>query len=267
MARCAGWIMRVTLPLALLVATPTLAQDAPSRPGAPRAERQDPPPRAERPDPPPSRGDPADDGDRPRGPRRATDPNYDPPLRFEVIIYQVEIPPDKVAAIDTQALATQGDTMPDFDKALRALGPTSILYRADQTITLQGRNRIQIGGDVPIVVGATVTPAGQMQNQVSRQRFGAEIDVSGRWLPADGPFRPQGSVTIELTDASPGIVDVGGGVKAPVFRSLRQNYGGELELGKPIVLLSVDGAGTVEARRSVAYVTRLMFRPPTETPR
>ncbi|TWT45307.1 hypothetical protein RAS1_17300 [Phycisphaerae bacterium RAS1] len=249
MTRFSGWTPRLFLMLTLALAQNALAQDKPDRPAPPRAERDDPPPRPA-----------ADDAERRRPPRREVDPTYDPPLKFEAITYQIEIAADKVAAIDTQALASQGGSLVEFDKAIRALGAARVLYRADQTITIQGRNEIEIGGDVPIIIGTSVTPAGQPQNQLSRQRIGAKIDIGGRWMFADGAHRAQAGVVVELSDTTPGNVDVGG-VKAPVFRSVRQNYGGELELGHPIVLLSVDGAGSLEAGKSVAYITRLMFRP------
>ena len=173
-----------------------------------------------------------------------------PTASLGALIYELRLPADRAAKLDTAALAKAAGAA-DFQKALRALGETKLLYRVEQGVSLGG-DRIVIGKRVPVVVHSAVGEDGQTINTIAYQDTGAIFAISGK--PRDG-----GSIDmrldIELAVLSEGTTVVPG-FRAPATRKVKLGQVGVVQIGKPSVSAAAASANDDKA---VMYVARVVL--------
>jgi hypothetical protein len=188
-----------------------------------------------------------------------------PSVRFEATVFQVEVAKAGIIELDARKLAAEGPTPAALAQVLQSFGTTDVLYRVDQVIAAgDGPRRISIARDTPYMTGLSTTSTGQVTTLVARERVGGEFKVDGHFRdPADKGCL-QTSLEIEIAALSGSQVEVGKDITAPVFWRVEQTYAGATELGKPIVLLSVDGAATTGSDKILAFVSLVKFSNPAE---
>jgi hypothetical protein len=193
---------------------------------------------------------------------RASDearPSGPPPVvRFEAAVYRLAVSGENAIRIDAVSLSQAGSLV-EFDEALRAFGEIQVLYRVDQTVDLQQRGRIRVSADQPYVSGSSTAKDGRAMRSIAREGVGVDFDFSGESVPGSGSKLVRLSLEVELSALEQSAVQTGADVTAPLFRKVEQRYCGAVELGRPIVLLNLDGACTDSAGRAVAFVTRIVL--------
>jgi len=178
-----------------------------------------------------------------------------PPIRFEATFFQTEIAPERIVELDAQTLAGQGGTPASLMKALQQFGTVEVLYRIDQGVSINATRTIQTSSDVPYVSGTTTTKDGQTTRSIARERAGVNVKVFAG-AEGDGPIQAVfTTLDIELSLKTDSRVNVGEGITSPVFWRVAQAYGGLTELGRPIVLVTVDRDRSGEGGKSYAFVT------------
>ncbi len=188
-----------------------------------------------------------------------------PPVRFEATVFQVEVEKDRIIELDAKQLAAAGPTPAALLKALRDFGPTTVLYRVDQGVSVsEGRRShdISIARDTPYVTGTQTSSTGQLSTAVGRSKVGGNFKVSSFFPDESNRQRLLVALEIEISRLTDSSVQVTGDVTAPVFWCIEQTYGGITELGKPIVLLSVDGSSTTGGAGTLAFVTLVRWSEP-----
>ena len=210
------------------------------------------------------------DGATPPQPPDAPRPEarFEPPVRAEVTIYQLDLRADRVTGLEAAALAKQGTTLADMDKVLNGIGRASVLYRADQMVLPLDHTRIELTSDVPYITAAGVGKEGQRVTSIAREKVGAKLAIFGRTMDLDGRHSLVLNLEINFSGIASSPVESSPDVKAPVFRDVRQSYGGFIDFGKPVIVLSVDGAtgAATSSDGATAYITRIVIYPADGAP-
>ena len=193
-----------------------------------------------------------------------------PSVRFEAVVYRLTMSTENAVRIDAAELAKQS-TLIEFDEALRELGEAQLLYRVDQTVALhegdqaqsrRARRRIMFTADQPYVSGSTISKDGKERTSIARREIGVVFELAGMWVGDPTPEVVQLTLNVQLSALEPSGVQVGPDLTSPVFRDVEQIYSGDVEPGKPIVLLSLDGATPDADGRAIAYITRARLSRP-----
>ena len=275
----ARWFIASALVLTGLIVGTAAAQGQPQPPPAPplggAAQSQQPkrdvrPPAERGPDRPERRGvdrqGPDDQGPdepdtRPRQPRQGPPPRAPMPVYVLAVMYRLSLPAEQIAQLDVNELR-QGQTVAEFDKAVRAIGVARLLYRFDQNVDLNSPTRIQVSTDQPYVAGMDPNRDAPRAASIARQNLGAILNV-GSVLDPGGP--DSGTVQIrfdvELSDLVPSAVGMGHDEFAPAFRRAVQTHSGPINSSLPVVLLTADAAGLDRAGNATVYLTRITARP------
>jgi hypothetical protein len=184
-----------------------------------------------------------------------------PALRFEGTVFQVVVAKEQVVDLDSTALADRADTAQHLAEALHEFGPVEVLYRVDQAVPMDARtHRIDIATTVPYVSGTQTSSTGQISTSIKRTSVGGIFGVWIRMIEGVPDDHVQLNLDVELASMTGSTIDLGQGVSAPVFWEVTQTFGGTWELGRPIVLLSVDGAATTGRNEPLALVTLVNLR-------
>lgn len=193
-----------------------------------------------------------------------------PSVRFEAVVYRLAMSGENAVRVDAAELAEQS-TLMEFDEALRGLGEAQLLYRVDQTVALhdgdqaqsrRGRRRVMITADQPYVSGSIVSEDGKERAAIARREIGVVFELAGMWVGDPSPEVVQLTLTVQLSVLESSGVQMGPDLTSPVFRDVEQLYSGDAEPGKPIVLLSLDGATPDADGRATAYITRARLSRP-----
>jgi hypothetical protein len=86
------------------------------------------------------------------------------PARFEAVVYEVEVPENRIADLDAQALEAKAATVRDLATALETFGRAKILYKIDQTANLYGET-ITLTTTEPMITATRQMDAGGSINQ------------------------------------------------------------------------------------------------------
>ena len=177
--------------------------------------------------------------------------------RFQATVYETRLPEKGIGAFDSQLLAAKAGTAADLQKALTACGKTKVLYQVDQTVNL-AEDRIRIGKREPFVTNTRRTERGPTINTIQYQDVGIIIEVSGK---------PTGSgldatVGIEMSALTESGTKISENVNAATVRSIELGHKGPVQLGRPVVLVSIDASSKDADGNAVAYVCRIVFGKP-----
>ena len=178
-------------------------------------------------------------------------------VRFEASVFQVKVDPKRLAELDAEQLATDAPHAKKMLTVLGAFGEATILYRVDQTMAVGARRpgEITIARDTPYVSGTQTTPSGQTQTIVARSRVGGEFRLFGEPVQEEGSDRLYVELFVEIASLTGSVVEISEGVTSPVFWRIEQTHSGTVKLGKPFVLLSIDGAAITDTDAPLAFVT------------
>ena len=173
--------------------------------------------------------------------------------RFEATIWETRLPAERLGKVDAKALESAGDVQ----KALEGLGATRALYKVDQVIDL-ARAQIKVGKSEPFVTNTRTTQTGGMINTVQYQEVGAIFQVSAK--PTDRGLEAKVEVEMSaVTDSGTPIADK---VPAVSIHHVSLGHDGPVELGRPVVMASVDASTRDAQGAAVAYVCRIVFSAP-----
>jgi hypothetical protein len=170
-------------------------------------------------------------------------------VRLQATIYEMRVPPERIAALDAAKLAKA-----DFAKAPPDLGQPRALYRIDQRVNLSG-DSIVVGTQEPMVTSTRVTDSGKKVSSVSYNSVGAIVDFKAE---RRGPRRLQVTSTIELSSRTESPVTISDGVTSPVIRKANMSMKGPVNLGEASVLVSADASSLDKDGKAVVYVVRLV---------
>lgn len=181
------------------------------------------------------------------------------PARFEATVLEVQIPENRIADLDAQALETKADTAQSLAKALADFGPTKTLYKVDQTVNLFGES-ITLGTSQPMVTGTRMTDSGQAINSITYQQVGLVINLSANPAPPDAPKKvPDTQVDFHLAVLADSAVELAPKVKASSTRNVELSHSETPRFGKACVLLNASAASGSAATPATAYVVRYVF--------
>lgn len=174
--------------------------------------------------------------------------------RFQMEIYEVLISSEDAVTLDVQHLAADSKSGKDFEAALKKFGETRLLFRIDQQTDLAAKQKISIESNRPFLRGTQVTKSGQITSQVEFEGTGCEVEIRGSWGAAS-PLRGQVTATIKFSGKGESNIGIGNDTMAPVFYEVKQDFGGLIESGRPIALLTIDASHT--DGKAVARIVRI----------
>ncbi len=188
---------------------------------------------------------------RPRRERRQVDELPATPrlMRFKATVFEVEVAAERVVELDAGELTKQAQTPAALLAALRSYGVARVMYGVDQCVNAQypDRNEFQVRRDSPYISAAHTSKDGEVMRSVAREHDGVLFNVTVFPDPKSGVLLA--NVRVELSGMSESEIEVGEGVKSPVFWDVEQSYQGPARPGKATVLLALGGGGDGEMGR------------------
>lgn len=173
---------------------------------------------------------------------------------MQVSVYEVSLSRDRLSDVAVKGLTAHAGSLESLDKALAKLGSARMVYRADQVLNSERKTRkTTLGAAMPFVRGVSVSRDGNRTSSIDYEDVGLIVKAAG---VAHSATRGVADVDIEYSGVGKSNVDIGNDVKAPITRNLEQDFSGDFESGKPIILLLVDAQGEGDP---VVYVTRIQF--------
>jgi len=182
------------------------------------------------------------------------------PARFEVTVYEVQVPENRLAELEAPALEAKATTAQDLAKALGEFGKTKVLYMIDQTVNLYGES-IMLSTSEPMVTGTSRMGPGPAINSITYQQAGLVVNLAASPPPQDPPRKQLPvQVNFELSALADSGVEIGPEVKATRIRNMHLSHSETPRFGKPLVLLNVSAPAGADPAPPVAYVVRYVFR-------
>lgn len=183
------------------------------------------------------------------------------PARLEVTVFELQVPEDRIADLDAQALEAKAATAQDLAKALAEFGKTWVLYKIDQTVNLYDES-IMLGTSEPMVTGSMGRNSGPSINSVTYQDTGLIVHLSAG-APLDRPPPPARElcvqVNFELSVLAESGVEISPQLKATRTRKMELRHSEVPRFAKPLVLLNVSASDSDDEAQPVAYVIRYVF--------
>ena len=181
------------------------------------------------------------------------------PARFEATVYEVQVPADLAAKLDSVALSAKAGDPDTLRAALAEFGPTKVLYRVDQPVNVFSEN-IMIGSSEPVVTATRKTATGQNINTVQYQQVGLIVGISASQPPKDsGRKALDVQVRTEVASLGEGAPEISPGVKGVRARTVSINHTATLQYGRPLVMLNVTYPTNDEKASATAFVMRTVF--------
>jgi len=181
------------------------------------------------------------------------------PARFEATVYEVQVPEQRIADLDAQALEAKAPTAQDLAKALAEFGKVKVLYKIDQTVNLYGES-IMLSTSEPMVTGTHGRESGPSMNSITYMEAGLIVNLSASAPPEDPPGKELCvQANFELSALADSAVEIAPQVKATSIRKMDLRHSETPRFGKPLVLLNVSAPGGGDQAQPVAYVIRYVF--------
>ncbi len=182
--------------------------------------------------------------------------------RFQATVFEVQAPEDRLKGLDAKALTAKAATVEKLLSALSAVGTVRVLHRVDQPVNVCSE-QITLGGSEPVVMGARISPAGQVIKSVTYHEVGFIVRLKAP--PPAKPADPKGTVVtmaVQLAALAPSETEIAPGVKAAATRNVSLNHSEPLTFGRPVVMVSASATAVGAEAPSAAYVIRYVFSPP-----
>lgn len=197
----------------------------------------------------------------PRAERAAVSPpDAGVPIRMRMTVFQVRVPRERLPELDTTALAAAGRTAGQLRERLERYGAPEVLYHVDEVVRAgPGRTevvRIDRSSGYP-----SPGPHGTPAKLPAITRANSRLEVNFRGVAVEGSRgrRLDVSLEIALECVTTTMYDEKTGTSVPVFWDVSQHYGGVVERGEPVVLLTCDGLQAPGESQGVAFVTLVTF--------
>ena len=176
----------------------------------------------------------------PAQPPRAPTPSATPapdapaqPTRLQIDVFELACSGDTLAAFDLDRITTKNPAPAEVVARLAALGKTRFLARVDTTVDLRSPSNLTHGQRVPVIQDVAMSKEGRATPSVTYQNIGMTTEVRGRWLD-DKSDRAEFGYKLELSNVTPGVVEVANGVKPPIFVNLSGNANVAATSGVPV---------------------------------
>ena len=177
--------------------------------------------------------------------------------RFQATVYETRVPEKGIDAFDAKSLAAKAGTAADLQKALAACGTTKVLYQVDQTVNL-AEDRIHIGTREPFVRNTRRTERGPAISTVQYEHVGVIFAIKGK--PTDSGL--DATVQVEMSALTDSAKKISENVNAATVRSVELGHNGPVQLGRPVVLVSLDASSKGADGNAIAYVCRIVLSEP-----
>ncbi|QOJ13127.1 MAG: hypothetical protein HRU75_00110 [Planctomycetia bacterium] len=178
------------------------------------------------------------------------------PLFCDIMVFEVNLSAAQLAGLDAQGLAAAHASAADLEKALAALGPTRVLHRLQQPVSIEAGMRARSTSDVPIVTREMTGREGEPVRSIARQDQGITVELNGRWIEGTNYARAVIRGEFELSAFGEGTIETSPGVKAPVFRRVSRSFETAVQMGRAELMISADAAA--DGTAAPAYVIRLL---------
>jgi len=177
--------------------------------------------------------------------------------RFQATVYETRVPEKGIGAFDATSLAAKAATAEDLQKALAACGKTKVLYQVDQTVNLT-EDRIHIGKREPFVTNTRRTERGPTISTIQYEDVGVIFQIAGK--PTASGL--DATVRIEMSALTDSAKKISENVNAVTVRTVELGHNGPVQLGNPVVLVSLDASSKDADGNAIAYVCRIVFGEP-----
>ncbi len=175
-------------------------------------------------------------------------------VHLQAEVYEVKTA-DSGLSMGSKDLAKQAGSPELLLRKLGTFGKAHLLYRFDQMVNAFSET-LSIGSSEPMIMGSRRDVRGEQINSVRYQNVGANLKLAGRNPPGQAKRKALDvTVSLHLAAMAESDVEITPGQKAPSVRSVSMEHTGQLEAGRPIVLVtssSASGPATV-------YVLRYVF--------
>ncbi|MCG8404848.1 MAG: hypothetical protein MI923_06590 [Phycisphaerales bacterium] len=169
-----------------------------------------------------------------------------------VSIYQVDLEPDMLSAMDVDTLEQHAETPKTLHKFLAEHGRTRLMFRHVQPVELARKSRWVIGSQVPIV-----TRVASKHQNLDYRDLGFVGEALGGWHAQD-PRRGHVRCYLELSTICESTIEIAEDLNASVQKKIFVNSGSPMIAGKPIIVFTVDANAVDE--KATACVARFEFR-------
>lgn len=176
--------------------------------------------------------------------------------RIEAVVYQLQLPNSKFAALSGDSLSASAETVQSFQSALGKLGDFRPVSMVDQYVDLSRPATLNNGSSVPFLTGTQVTKDGKVNSQIQYQDVGCKIVMEGTGAWVDRHANVQ--IKFETSGLHRSGIEVGNGIMAEIFTKCAMNYLGDISAGKPVVILGV-APSAAESDFVLAYVARVVI--------
>lgn len=179
------------------------------------------------------------------------------PARFEAIVYEVQVPRNRIADLDAQTLEASAATPQSLLKALGEFGETRILYKINQPVNLYVES-IVLKSTEPII-DLQKEPSMSLTRATSYISVGFDVNISAAVLRPSG--QKDGLIVqtvFQLKALSD--VDISSTIKSPRILDLKLSRSETVKFGKPTVLLNVSAPDAGGNALPLAYVICYVFK-------
>ena len=183
------------------------------------------------------------------------------PAQFQAAVYEVQLGADKIGTLDSHTLTRQASTADTLLQSLSDMGNARILYRIDQPVNVLS-DQIQVGTNEPTAAMRTIR-TGRAVTTATGQKESLVVNLSAP-APSKETERKSPEVKVSLQLSTPASSDVQSpiGFRMSAIRKLSFEHTEPLELGRPVVLLSISASSDADQKSPRLHVIRYLFNPP-----
>jgi hypothetical protein len=190
------------------------------------------------------------------------------PTQFEATAYEVKVTPQRMAALDGEALAREAGTAEKLLGRLAEIGETKITYGINQVVNVLS-DQVTISTNKWLVTGVRTLAGPNGAQQVSSQtahKVGLSVRFAGVW-PTNADALPNVTLQIQSSELDQSGTPLSPDVKATRIFQRSRTHSESLEFNKPRVMVSIvssDDSG--KPALATVSVFRYCFSPTNRSP-
>lgn len=183
------------------------------------------------------------------------------PTRLQIDVFELACTSETLAAFDLDKITTKNPAPAEVLARLAAVGKARLLARMDTTVDLTSPSNLTQSQRLPVVQDVAVNKEGKTTPSVTYQNVGVTSEIRGRWLD-DKSDRGDFSYKLELSNVTPGVVEIANGVKLPIFVTLAGNANVATSSGVPVWTMasSLPAANDEKAAVTVTLARMVVTR-------
>lgn len=170
-----------------------------------------------------------------------------------VSVYEVDVPSQRTIEVSSVALASKATDDKAFLEHLAQFGTAKHIFSLDQGIDLDAGQETRMGSSIPITSGS-VSQGGARTSTVQYQDVGCGVEFA-RHKSRDGSGQSDIRINVEISTHGDSSINLTPDDKAPVLHRIKQSFGGSIQDGRPIILVSLESSAVKET--ATAYITRI----------